>query len=63
MFLWEDNDNEQDFDYKANPPSGASNWHCSYYKIGVHGKVFIFINDRWMLSTINKSEVERFRKC
>ena len=52
------------YNFMAHMPSGATHWNgASYYRIGVHNKIFIFVNDRWILSVVDHSEIRSYRKC
>jgi len=55
-----DDQEEPYFDPHDDAPPGATRFgDCSYYKVGAHGKVFIYVNDRWIRSAKSIAAIDR----
>lgn len=56
-----DTDEEEYYDPRPDAPPHAQHYgHGSYYKFGVHGKVFVWVNGQWIKSAKTTNEIKRF---
>lgn len=57
----DDIDGEEYYDPKPNAPAKATHFgHGAYYKVGVHGRVFVYIEGYWHKSAKTIDEMKRF---
>lgn len=58
-----DENDEPVFDARANAPAKATHYAFgAYYKTGVHGRVFMYIEGYWVKSAKTVADLARFER-